>query len=152
MTDGISSALNQSFSDFELILIDDLSSDDSLVVAHDFAARDKRIAIVPLPENKGAAGARNAGIATARGRYIAFLDADDLWEADKLTIQISEMEKKKAAISYTDYYVTSLNGEIIRKSFSPDRIDYNGLLKNTIIGCSTVIYDREILVLISAES
>lgn len=143
MNESIQSVLQQSHADLELILVDDCSQDDSLARAHRYGERDDRVLVVPLPKNQGGAAARNAGIARAGGRYIAFLDADDVWEADKLSIQLAGMEAKGAAFSYTDYAVMTRDGEVKRTHKAPDRMAYSDLLKNTAIGCSTVIYDRQ---------
>ena len=145
MGEGVESVLRQSFADLELILVDDCSGDDSLARAREFAARDERIVVVAMPENGGGGASRNAGIARARGRYVAFLDADDLWEPDKLKIQLDEMENKNAAFSYTDYAVFSDDGKSEKIRRTPDKVAYKELLKNTVIGCSTVVYDRKLL-------
>ena len=145
MNESIESVLRQSLADLELILVDDFSSDASLARAQLYRERDSRIVVVPLPRNLGGASARNAGIAAARGRYIAFLDADDVWEADKLSTQLGQMQARGAVFSYTDYAVMTRDGRVKRTRRTPERMSYSDLLKNTAIGCSTVIYDREAL-------
>lgn len=145
MAEGVESVLGQSFGGLELVLIDDCSSDDSLAQAQALAAQDARIVVVPLQQNVGGGSARNAGIAVARGRYIAFLDADDLWETDKLSTQLGRMEAGNIAFSYTDYLVLGGDGRLRRKSRTPEKMSYRDLLKNTAIGCSTVVYDRQLL-------
>lgn len=145
MEEGVRSVLTQSFADLELILVDDFSSDDTLARARQLAANDARIVVIALNENVGGGGSRNAGIEAARGRYIAFLDADDLWLPEKLTVQISSMGERGAAFSYTDFRVQSADGRRSRVSPTPDRVSYGDLLKATVIGCSTVVYDRDVL-------
>ena len=81
----------QDFEDWEILLIDDASTDGSPALARALAAADPRIQLLTLPENGGPAAARNAGIRAARGRYIAFVDADDLWRPQKLARQIGFM-------------------------------------------------------------
>lgn len=143
MEESINSALKQSFQEFELILVDDFSSDDSLARAFALAERDHRIKVLPLAENSGGGAARNAGIAAAKGRFIAFLDSDDCWEPEKLATQIALMEAKDAVFSYTDYSVVADNEKVVRTAIAPDRLSYKELLKDNVIGCSTVIYDSE---------
>ncbi|NMG42015.1 glycosyltransferase [Chelativorans sp. ZYF759] len=145
MDAGIESVLRQTFVDLELIVIDDGSTDESLNRAHRFAKKDQRVRVLSLRKNGGAAVSRNHGIEKARGRYIAFLDSDDLWQADKLELQLNSMRERGAVFSYTDYAVVSLDGTVRRTVFAPDRVSYYDLLKNTTIGCSTVIYDRQAL-------
>lgn len=145
MDESIRSVLDQSFADLELILVDDCSTDDSLAGARALAAQDDRIAVVALPDNQGGGAARNAGIAAARGRYIAFLDSDDIWESEKLAVQLAAMEERKASFSYTDYRMATGEGDQGKTISSPDRVDYRTLLRNNVIGCSTVIYDRKVL-------
>jgi teichuronic acid biosynthesis glycosyltransferase TuaG len=143
MAESVESVIHQTFPDFELILVDDCSTDNTLAVARGFAEADGRIRIVAQSANGGACAARNAGISAARGRYIAFLDSDDLWKQDKLAVQISGMQQKDAAFSYTDYIVTDEHGAVIRLASAPEKMSYRDLLKNTAIGCSTVIYDSD---------
>ena len=84
---------------------------------------------------------RNTGIKNAKGRFIAFVDSDDLWEPEKLEIQISYMLEKKLGFTFTSYRYMKENGVKTNKvAKAPFKINYNGLLKNTIIGCSTVVY------------
>lgn len=142
MDESIGSVLNQSFPDLELILVDDCSSDDSLSRARSAAGKDRRVRVEALSENVGGGLSRNAGISVASGRYIAFLDSDDIWEKEKLAVQLSQMREKGAVFSYTDYAVFGAEGEKKTRT-TPERLNYWGLLRNTAIGCSTVIYDAE---------
>ncbi|HGY5996408.1 TPA: glycosyltransferase family 2 protein [Aeromonas hydrophila] len=100
---SIDSVLKQQYTNWELILIDDCSVDDCVVIAQAYCDRDSRIKLVRLAENSGAAVARNRGIEIAEGRFIAFLDSDDLWLPEKLNTQIDFMLKNKVAFSYTAY-------------------------------------------------
>lgn len=143
MEASIRSVLNQTFADFELLLIDDSSTDDTLTVAETLAEEDTRIRVIAQPKNVGACATRNTGISAAQGRYIAFLDSDDQWKEEKLSIQLAAMRGKNAAFSYTDYVVIDEQGTVVRLNPTPETMDYRGLMKNTVIGCSTVVYDSE---------
>ena len=102
---SIQSVLNQTFSDFELIIIDDASTDKSLKIVSNFFV-DKRINLVAMKMNKGVSASRNIGIASANGSYITFIDSDDLWLPEKLSIQISVLESQpKYVACHSDCYV-----------------------------------------------
>jgi len=141
MDDGIQSVLRQSFREFELLLVDDASHDGTLAYAHQLAEQDSRIRVIPRKQNGGGGAARNSGIAQARGRFLAFLDADDIWQDDKLKIQLKEMERLGAAFSYTDYSIVRMDGTKIKSRSVPSKVSYHDLLKDNVVGCSTAIYD-----------
>jgi glycosyltransferase involved in cell wall biosynthesis len=145
MQRAVFSALNQSLKNIEIILIDDCSTDGALSTARKLADQDPRIKVIALTENGGGGAARNAGIAKASGKFIAFLDADDLWEANKLETQISQMDDRGALLSYTDYSVLTEGGEVVRTVSTPDKVSYQNLLKDNVIGCSTVVYNCDAL-------
>ena len=97
-----------------------------------------------MEENGGAAIARNTGINCAEGKYIAFLDSDDLWLPEKLEKQVAFMQNNDLAFSFTSYQIMDQDGKLTEKVVHvPEKINYNGLLKNTIIGCLTVMLDIE---------
>lgn len=139
------SVISQSFSLWEWIIVEDCSTDGSFEFIKELSKIDDRIVVLQTPKNSGAAAARNIGIEKAKGRFIAFLDSDDLWLPNKLEQQLQFMKENNYAISYTCYNVLTKNGKI--KVFSPkrDRVDYKTLLKRCDIGCSTVIYDSLLL-------
>ncbi|MEC4620509.1 glycosyltransferase family 2 protein [Bacillus paranthracis] len=140
----VHSILNQTFQDWELIVIDDCSTDNTVRKLDEFRKNDKRIRVKVLEENSGAAIARNTGINMARGRYIAFLDSDDLWLPQKLEKQLNFMKKNNIAFSFTGYEIITEAGESTGKIVHvPQKINYHGLLKNTIIGCLTVMVDTQ---------
>lgn len=140
----IESVLSQSYSEWEMIIVDDYSNDKSKDIISEFSAKDGRIKPIFLEKNVGAAEARNVAIRQAKGKYIAFLDSDDLWKNNKLEKQLSFMNDKNIAFSFTSYQPISENGidkySVIKV---PNQIDYHSYLKNTIIGCLTVIIDKE---------
>lgn len=140
----IKSVQNQTFENWEMIIVDDCSKDSTIDIVNKFSELDSRIKLVLLKENSGAAIARNTALKLAKGRYIAFLDSDDLWKSNKLEKQLNFMQKYNYAFTYSAYELMGENGELLNKVIDvPDKIDYKGLLKNTIIGCLTVVIDRE---------
>lgn len=142
----IESVQSQTYKNWEMILIDDCSIDSSAEIIKDFIKFDNRIIYVKLEQNGGAAVARNVGLDLAKGRYIAFLDSDDMWKEEKLEKQIYFMKKNKYGFTFTSYEIMYENGSVASKVVNvPKKIDYNGLLKNTIIGCLTVVIDRELI-------
>lgn len=142
----INSVQAQTYKQFEMILVDDCSPDDSAAVIKKLAALDDRIKYVKLEENAGAAVARNTGLEHAKGQYIAFIDSDDVWKPEKLAKQIAFMKKNDYAFSYTNFEMVEEDGTVINASVPlPEKLNYSGLLKNTAIACSTVIIDRKVI-------
>lgn len=138
---SIDSVLKQKYPHWELILIDDCSCDNSVAIAQAYCDRDSRIKLLKLDKNSGAAIARNCGIEVAEGRFIAFLDSDDLWLPEKLDIQIEFILKNKIAFSYTAYKKIDEYGDDLFELGVPTSLSYQALLKACVIGCLTVIYD-----------
>lgn len=138
----IKSVLAQTYQNWELLFVDDCSSDRSLEIAQSF--EDERITILFTDKNGGAALARNKAIEKARGKWIAFLDSDDLWMPEKLEKQITYMQNNDISFSYTDYEVIDENNKTV-SIFKPrlDVCKYKDILKHNYIGCLTVIYDSE---------
>lgn len=142
----IESVLKQTYKNWEMIIIDDCSSDNTESIVNKYIASDKRIKFYKLEKNSGAAIARNLGINKATGEFIAFLDSDDLWDENKLEKQIEFMKKTKIGFSFTGYRLIKESGELLNKEIMvPEKVDYNSLLKNTIIGCLTVMIDKRII-------
>jgi len=140
----INSVISQTYLDWEMIIVDDRSTDNSRDLITKFAKENDRIKPIFLEENVGAAEARNVAIKKSKGKYVAFLDSDDLWKNIKLEKQISFMNEKNIAFSFTSYQPMSENGvEKYSVIKVPYQIDYHSYLKNTIIGCLTVVIDRE---------
>lgn len=144
--DTIKSVKSQTYENWELLLIDDCSSDSSADIIKRYAKDDSRIKYIKLNKNSGAAVTRNTGLSNAEGRYIAFLDSDDIWKPTKLEKQMELLKSEKVGFCFTSYRYIQQNGEPMNKvARAPKKIDYNGLLKNTIIGCSTVLIDKKII-------
>lgn len=139
----IKSILNQTYKNWELLIVDDCSTDDSYAVVKSYADKDKRIHLIKLEQNSGAAVARNTGISAANGRFIAFLDSDDTWLPEKLSEQVSFMLKNDYILTYTQYHQVDENGNLLKHLNFPLKISYHELLKTCVIGCLTVMYDTD---------
>ncbi|MFV0635184.1 glycosyltransferase family 2 protein [Mitsuokella sp. WILCCON 0060] len=141
LAESIKSVTAQTFADWELLVIDDCSSEPLADIVESF--HDARIRYVRLLENSGVAKARNTGIALAKGRYIAFLDSDDLWLPEKLTKQLVFMQEHQYAFTYTWYSQFKKSPEQpVRLVRTKEFVDYRKLLKGNDIGCLTVMIDR----------
>ncbi|WP_416445589.1 glycosyltransferase family 2 protein [Leeuwenhoekiella sp. A16] len=146
LKDAVQSVLAQSYENWELIIIDDASTDESYLVAQALAESDNRITVKKLSENLGAGNARNQGLAVAKGDYIAFLDADDIWKFSKLEKQIKFMKEHDALICYSDYDFIAEDGTSLhRKIEALPKIDFTKLLKANYIGNLTAIYNASVL-------
>lgn len=142
----IESVLIQTYTKWELILVNDCSSDQSVSIITEYCQKDPRIKLINLAENSGAAVARNTGIEHAKGQYIAFIDSDDTWLKDKLQQQINFMETNQYGFTYTDLALVDEAGKVIKEKVNiPQTFTYKELLKNTAIACSTVIIDRNMV-------
>ena len=140
---SIDSVLNQTQEDFELIIIDDASSDRTSQIVQEYAERDDRVELIRLRANRGVANARNIGTKAAKGDFVAFLDADDLWRPTKLQSQMSFMLSAGASFSYTNYIVINNNGTVIGKRITKeDSLDHRQLLRGNRIGLLTVMLNR----------
>lgn len=134
----------QSYQNWELLLVEDCGGDNSAGLIREYIeqTKDERIRLLVQSSNQGAAKARNRGLKEARGRYIAYLDADDLWEPDKLEKELAYMKKKDAAFVFTGYEFADEHGVGLGKIVKvPESIDYKEALKNTTIFTSTVMFD-----------
>lgn len=141
----LDSVLRQTYEKWEMIIVDDKSDDNSVGIIGEYARTDIRIKLIKLSCNSGVAAARNAAIEVAEGRYIAFLDSDDIWLDNKLEKQIKFMSLKNAVLTYTAYKKMDINGLIGSGTvWVKDSLTYNELLYNTL-GCLTVIYDQKIV-------
>ena len=145
LDDTINSVLKQTYSNFELLLINDGSTDNSKTVFNKYK-NDKRIKWFDQKENGGAALARNRGIKEAKGHFLCFLDADDLWDICKLERQIDFMKENNCAFSYHSYEFADENGVPNgKKVFSKEQLCYNDALKNNIISTITVMFDLSLI-------
>ncbi len=139
----INSVITQTHQNWEMIIVDDCSKDNSVELIQEYVNKDSRIKLIQNKENKGAAETRNIALRIAKGKFIAFLDSDDLWLPQKLEKQLNFMKKNEIAFSFTSYQIIDEKGASIGKIVrAPNKISYSQYLKNTIIGCLTVIIDR----------
>ena len=142
ISDHIKSVQNQTYSNWELILVDDCSSDHSAALINSFQKNDSRIKYFRLEKNSGAGIARNKGIELAQGQYIAFLDSDDQWFPKKLERQLNFMQKNSYYFTFTDYDMVDEKGQRLAKQVKcKSRVTYKSALYKNPIGCLTVIYD-----------
>ncbi len=136
----IESVLNQTYQNFEMIIVDDASKDNTEEVVKSF--KDKRIKYIRLSKNSGPAVARNRAMEEAKGKYMAFLDSDDLWKKEKLEKQINFIKKNKYKIICSDYEQIDEEGNKLNKIIPcKKKVNYNGILLSCPVGNSTVFYD-----------
>jgi teichuronic acid biosynthesis glycosyltransferase TuaG len=144
----IRSVLAQNYQNWELLLVIDFKSKDhSLEIARRFAQQDNRIRVIFDEQNQGVAANRNHGIDEARGAYVAFLDADDLWLPEKLKAQVEFMEQRSVDFSFHSYQTMSEQGEVwgAVRAIRSAVVSYEELLKDNQIGCLTVMLRRSFL-------
>lgn len=140
----IESVINQTFSDFELIIVDDISNDETINIIKSYQEKDSRIKLYILNKKGGASGARNYALKKAKGKYIAFLDSDDLWKSDKLEKQVKFMEDNNIYFSYTDYsYIDCIGNDLNKYRKCPKKVSYYRMLLGDSVGCLTVVYNRK---------
>lgn len=145
---SIESVMKQTYTNWELIIVDDCSTDNTDEVVEHYLF-DKRVNYIKNETNKGAALSRNKALAEAKGKYIAFLDSDDLWLPNKLEKQISFMKQNNYAFTYTKYSEIEENGESTGIVVSgPKKIGNLKMHLFNFTGCLTVVYDAEVVGLI----
>ncbi len=143
VSEAIESVIAQSYHNWALIVVDDKSTDKSMLIVKNYTNQDSRIKMICLDNNVGPTQARNRAIKEAQGRYIAFLDSDDIWLPTKLEKQIEFMEKKKSFLSYTSYYVINEKSETTGIFHVKKRVTYDDMLKTSTIGTLTTVYNAE---------
>ena len=142
----IESVQAQTYPNWGLIIVDDCSTDHSREVIEKYIGEDPRIKLVVLERNSGAAVTRTKAMQLAQGRYMAFLDSDDLWVPDKLERQLEFMNKYHHAFSCTAYEQIDENGNSLNRIIHTKRkVDYNRLLLDCPVGNSTVMYDVAVM-------
>ena len=145
ISETIESIINQTYTNWELLITDDFSTDNTIEIVESYSKNDSRIKLFKLKKNLGAGLARNFSINKSQGRYIAFCDSDDQWKTNKLEVQMKFMKENNLVFSFTDY--NSIDEYGISKGYiqCPKILTYNKLLKNNYVGCLTVIYDTKTL-------
>lgn len=139
----IESVLNQTYKNIEIILVDDCSKDKSAKIINELCEKYPNIVYHLQEKNMGAGVARNKALELARGRYVAFLDSDDMWKPDKISKQIDVMNKTGAPLCYTAIEMIDENGKIVKEKRKIKEIcDYRYLLHNTVIPTSGLVVDR----------
>ncbi|MFW0718249.1 glycosyltransferase family 2 protein [Pedobacter sp. N23S346] len=138
ITETLNSVVAQDYKSWELIIIDDQSKDDTCAIVEVFASKYSNIQFIPLPGNKGVSNARNLGMTKAKGKYIAFLDSDDIWLENKLSRQVAYMEDKMLPMTFCAYNRINEDGAIISGvTPAPFTYSYHQLLSHNIIIFST---------------
>ncbi len=139
----IESVIAQDYPKWEMLIVDDRSPDETADIVSSYSKADPRVKLIRQVENGGAAAARNAALDVARGRYVAFLDSDDVWMPGKLSCQLSFMRDVGAGLSFTSFRRITQDGRRTGRLIPvPTSLNYNSLLKNTAIVTSTVVLDR----------
>ena len=142
----IDHVIRQTYTDWEMLIVDDCSTDDSSAIVQKYAEKDKRIKFIQLKTNAGAAIARNKAIELAKGDFIAFLDSDDLWLPNKLEEQLHSMEAGKSTFSHTSYALfDEKNNPLNTRTICNEWITYKDLIKYNWMGTSTVMYNASVL-------
>lgn len=142
IADTIRSVQAQTYPHWELIIVDDCSTDDTVKCIQALSANDPRIHLIIKSRHSGIADSRNQCLQNAQGPYIAFLDADDVWHPEKLERQLRFMQEHRIGFSYSSYDCIDEDGKPLGKTVTAvANLDYRSYLHNTIIGCSTVMID-----------
>jgi teichuronic acid biosynthesis glycosyltransferase TuaG len=141
----LKSVINQTYKNFEIIIVYDDPSRTDLEYIKDIIKFNKKITLLTNKENLGAGYSRNVGIKYSKGRYIAFLDADDVWHSKKLATQMKFMKKYNVNFSHTSYKIIDEKDKSIGKQMAKPYISYLDLLKSCDIGLSTVLIKKKIL-------
>lgn len=144
LAQSIESVLTQTYTNWELLITDDGSTDKSVKIATKYSLQDDRISLLVPDEHQGIARARNMSISRARGRFIAFLDSDDIWYPEKLEKQVNFMLENDLAFTYSSYEVIDCQGNSKHRIVKDAGVmRYKKYLRNTIICCGTVVIDRD---------
>lgn len=144
MARSVESVLAQSRAELELIIVDDCSTDGTAAAIEGYARADARVRPVRLPVNSGVAAARNAGIAVARGTYVAFLDSDDWWHPRKLELQVAQMQASGEKVSYCAYQRVAEDGRLLSRIVPPPSLTHADMLRSNFIGNLTGVYERSL--------
>nr|BCB22806.1 glycosyltransferase family 2 protein [Erysipelothrix tonsillarum] len=143
ITRTINSILNQTYKNIEILVVDDISTDNSVEIIKQYMLSHSNIKLFELKEKGGASIARNLAIKKANGKYIAFLDSDDTWKHNKLACQIKFMIENDISFSYTYYEIKREDNSNIKIRTAPRRVRFINQILGNNIGCLTVIYDQE---------
>lgn len=143
ITQSIQSVLNQTYTNWELIITDGPSLDETATIVKTYCEQDPRICLITPTKRNGIADARHRSIQNAKGDFLAFLDSDDIWVSDKLEKQVAFMQSKGYAFTYGNYEIINAEGIATGKTVcNGGVVDYDKYLRNTIIGCGSVMLDK----------
>lgn len=145
IAEAIESVIKQTYKNWELIIVNDASQDATEKIIKTYQEKDKRIKLISLTNNQGVANARNTAIQNSEGRYIAFLDADDIWQKNKLQKQIQILNNSNTDISYTTYLMIDEAGQIIKERSVKETLKLKDLLKENSIIFSSMVCKKEII-------
>ena len=145
ISESIISIQQQTYTNWELIITDDCSTDNTLEIIQKYREKDDRIKIFKLTKNSGAGLARNNSIKFSNGKYIAFCDSDDQWKRNKIHIQLDFMIKHNLSFTYSSYDVIDESGNFKSIVNAPNNISYSKMLNNNYVGCLTAIYNKDLL-------
>ena len=140
---AIKSVVDQTYTNFELICIDDKSEDNSSEIVKSFSKRDPRISYIEFKENVGTAKSRDYGIKQSSGRYIAFLDSDDQWLSNHLEESLLTLKKQNTGFVYSNYFEHNEDGSIKKIINSPKELTFEDIKWHCPIGCLTVVLDKK---------
>lgn len=144
VVEAIESVINQTYSNFELLVIDDGSKDSTLKIINGFAEKDNRIKALQNEKNSGVSATRNRGISIAEGNWIAFLDSDDIWEVEKLEKQMNHAKDNNADFIFTGASYIDEEGRPYSGIFEvPEKVSYRKLLRHNVITCSSVLVKKK---------
>ena len=148
VAESIESVLAQSYTDYEFLILDDCSTDHTLQIIDQYAAKDNRIVVIKNKQNLGVAETRNRGFQAARGKWIALIDSDDVWVRDKLKKKMGFIQNHpNAFLTYTASQFMDMQGNRYSYVMHADKqIDYHTLLRKNLISCSSVIVDRSLMI------
>lgn len=141
----IESVQAQTYVEWELIIADDASTDNTVEIIEEFAKNDSRIKLLRSDINCGAAKSRNRALKESKGRYVTYLDSDDLWVRNKLERQLEYMKKNNYAMCYTDYDLISEDGSFRKTIQVPRTVTYDGYLKRPITCSLSITFDMEVI-------
>lgn len=146
ISDSIKSVVSQTYPYWELLIVDDASTDKTVSIIESYSQTDSRIKFAIKTQNSGIADTRNQCIQMAQGQFLAFLDADDIWHPEKLEKQLKFMIENKVGFTYSTYDWIDEDGNTLNKFINTiGNLNYKKYLRNTIIGCSTVMIDTAIV-------
>jgi glycosyltransferase involved in cell wall biosynthesis len=143
---SVQSVLQQTFSNFELIIVDDASADGSVELLKDLQQKDARIKVLYNQENRGVVFCRNTAIEISEGQYLSFIDPDDIWNLNKLEVQLNALQNNQGNLCFSDIQIIDANGNKLKKrKHSFNEYSYKSLLKRNFVPHSSLLLQRDIL-------